>query len=92
MELLPALPAAWPRGSIRGLRARGGYVIDMAWENGRLRSASIFSRNGGTAQLRYGDQVVPMHFERGESRKLAAESFAKPHAGAAAAPRRSEPA
>ena len=90
IELLPALPAAWPRGSIRGLRARGGYVIDIAWENDKLRSASIFSRNGGTARLRYGDRVVPMHFEPGESRKLTAESFSKPHEGTAAAARRSE--
>ncbi len=77
IEFLPALPRAWPNGSVRGLCARGGYVIDMAWKQGRLQSATILSRSGGTAQLRYGDRIMKMHFAQGESRNLKAESFAR---------------
>lgn len=73
--LLPALPAAWPTGSIRGLCARGGFVVDIVWNAGQLRSAVIFSHHGGSAQVRYGHQVVTQHFQRGESKHLSSTTW-----------------
>jgi alpha-L-fucosidase 2 len=57
IELLPALPAAWPTGSIRGLRARGGFEVDMEWTDGRLVQASLLSRLGNRARVRVGSIV-----------------------------------
>jgi alpha-L-fucosidase 2 len=77
IELLPALPTGWPNGSVRGLCARGGYVVDMAWNGGMLQSATIISRNGGTAQIRYRDRIITLRSQPGGSRRLQPESFAQ---------------
>src|SRR6266496_3338492 len=46
IELLPALPDAWPNGSITGLCARGGFEVDMKWEDGKLTKAAVRSKLG----------------------------------------------
>lgn len=49
---LPALPREWPDGEARGLRARGGFEVDLKWADGRLRTATVRSTIGGTCRVR----------------------------------------
>lgn len=58
IRLLPALPDEWPEGRVKGLRAKGGFVIDMSWEKGTLIEAEFYSRCGAPFRLRSGDSVV----------------------------------
>ncbi len=52
VELLPALPSAWKKGSVKGLKARGGFIIDMEWDNHVLTNVKILSTLGGNCRLR----------------------------------------
>jgi alpha-L-fucosidase 2 len=58
IHLLPALPSDWAKGLVRGLRARGGFEIDMAWQDGALEGAEILSLLGNETRLRYRDDEV----------------------------------
>ena len=57
VHLLPALPDAWAEGHVSGLRARGGFVVDMAWNHHKLTSAHVRSTIGGTLRIR---SAVPL--------------------------------
>lgn len=52
VQLLPALPKAWDKGNVKGLVARGGFVVDMDWEHTKLTKAVITSKIGGTVRIR----------------------------------------
>ncbi|AMV40664.1 hypothetical protein VT85_24750 [Planctomyces sp. SH-PL62] len=65
IHLLPALPTAWPTGSVAGLRARGGFDVDLAWKDGRLSSTTIRSRLGRKATVRYGEKAVEVETKPG---------------------------
>jgi len=58
VELLPALPDDWKKGFIHGLIARGGFQVDIDWENGKLKNAKILSKLGNPLKLSYAGKVV----------------------------------
>jgi alpha-L-fucosidase 2 len=71
IELLPALPKVWPTGSISGLRARGGYEVGLAWQDGKLVSANIKNISAdGQIPIRYGSKVVELNLKKGATRTL----------------------
>ena len=70
VHLLPALPSAWPEGEVRGLRARGGLTVDIAWADSRLREATIRSERGGPIRVRIGDEVFQFDIEAGQALTL----------------------
>ncbi|MEO3944654.1 glycoside hydrolase family 95 protein [Gorillibacterium sp. CAU 1737] len=62
LRLLPALPKAWPNGSVRGLRARGGYEVELEWKEGCLQRFRIQAAEQGTIQVSYRDATVALNF------------------------------
>jgi alpha-L-fucosidase 2 len=77
IDLLPALPAALPQGSFRGLRARGGFEVDAAWANGALKSATITSRLGGTCRIRWGKFAAELKTAAGDTYVLDPKAVGK---------------
>ena len=75
IELLPALPAAWAEGSVKGLRARDGIEVDLAWKDGRLTTATLRSDLGNSCSVSYRGTSVELKLKKGkrvtlEQRKL----------------------
>ncbi|HVV04766.1 MAG TPA: glycoside hydrolase family 95 protein [Puia sp.] len=70
VELLPALPHALPDGEVRGICARGGYVLNLRWRGGVLQGVEVLSRKGGTCVLKYGEKVTVVHTVAGGRYRL----------------------
>jgi alpha-L-fucosidase 2 len=73
IDLLPGLPAAWPTGSVRGLRARGGFTVDIAWKEGALVSATFHSPGGGVIPVRYRGKTLSVGMSPGSKLTLSSE-------------------
>ncbi len=66
IDLLPALPEAWKEGSVKGLRARGFYEVDLAWKANRLEKVTIHAIRGGTCKVRLGERTAEFQTKPGE--------------------------
>jgi alpha-L-fucosidase 2 len=73
IDLLPALPKAWPAGSVRGLRARGNVEVDLAWAGGRLQSATLHPGNDGALAIRHADKDASLVATAGQPLKVNAD-------------------
>jgi alpha-L-fucosidase 2 len=64
IHLLPALPSAWPNGQVRGLRARGGFEVDIDWRAGKLSQSTIRRTTETNCKVRYREKVVDLRVPR----------------------------
>ncbi|WP_155914602.1 glycoside hydrolase family 95 protein [Asticcacaulis sp. AC460] len=67
IQILPALPKAWPSGRITGLKARGGFTLDIAWKDGKADRVTLTSAFGEKAALVYDGQTQPLALKAGET-------------------------
>jgi hypothetical protein len=70
IDLLPALPGAWKNGSVTGLCARGGFEVDIVWENSALAKATIRSRLGERCIVRYAGKQLELSTRKGREYRL----------------------
>ncbi len=73
IDMLPALPADLPQGTVNGLCARGGFVINLKWANGKLQELALFSRAGNSCILRYGAKTVELKTVKGKWSRFTGE-------------------
>lgn len=75
IELLPACPASWSDGSVKGLRARGGFEVDIEWQDGTLKQATVTSLSGMPCEIRYQGKTRKLDIKKGRSKVLTATDF-----------------
>lgn len=71
LHLLPALPDAWDTGSVRGLKARGNFTVDLTWEKGQPKHVTIKSEAGQPLTLQWADQRLTLNTKRGKTYRFA---------------------
>ena len=70
IDLLSALPSAFPEGEVKGICARGGFVLDLKWSNRQLENVSILSKNGNECVIRYAGKLQKVPTKKGEKFQL----------------------
>jgi alpha-L-fucosidase 2 len=67
IDILPALPSAWPSGSVKGLVARGSFVVDITWDAGKPTRVVLTSRLGNPCTLKIADRRQALTTEAGKT-------------------------
>ena len=75
IELLPACPKEWADGSVKGLRARGGFEVDIEWQNGTLKQAILYSLSGQPCRVQYEKKSIILKLKEGQRRTLTGKDF-----------------
>ena len=75
IRLLPALPKAWPHGKVTGLRARGGFEVDLQWKDSELIAAAIRSNAAGDCTVGYGNKHLTIKTQPGQAHTFDASDF-----------------
>ncbi len=70
LDILPALPAAWPDGQVTGLRARGGIVVDIAWRQGRVTSLRLYAAKGAQCSVHFNGQTQGLTLRAGQVQEI----------------------
>lgn len=70
IHLLPALPVTWKKGSVKGLKARGGFTVDIVWENGKIKFADIHSLYNKDINISYMGENKSIKFNAGEIKRI----------------------
>ena len=68
--LLPAIPKAWNKGEVKGLKARGNITVDMKWESNRLTTATLMAADDCTVQVKYNDKTQKIRLKKGQAYQL----------------------
>jgi len=68
ITLLPALPEQWKDGSVKGICARGGFVVDMEWKDGRVTSLTLTARNNAKTKILVNGKTLNVKMKKGEVR------------------------
>jgi alpha-L-fucosidase 2 len=68
VELLPALPPAWAQGEVKGLVARGDFVVSFNWQQHRVQQVSVTARKGGTCLMKVNGKVHTLYLQPGEKK------------------------
>ncbi len=76
LQLLPALPDAWTEGEVKGLRARGGFVVDIEWKRGKLESCTLKSLLGNELAVNCGGKTIQIPTFKGKSYRFDNKNFA----------------
>lgn len=81
LHLLPGLPPAWPSGSVRGLRGRGGITVSIYWRDGRLSSATVKAERETDLAIRYRSRTANVHLRQGTEHAIPVAAFRELEAG-----------